>query len=226
MGKPPPTTWRSLFTVRPLYTLVIFFLDILGLALAFSLTSLWKLQQFHFMEFLSLSYVTLFGVVFLTFYIFDLYGGREQGLRLHQLLERVLIAMLLSTLAIISLSFLLGGQRPLGTATGRIILIGSFSIFGLWATLWRALILNWLLKQSKNLQWLVFGHPHTLHKLWEDFKKAEPLGQMQTLLPRSHLQNSSHSFPVLGSWRTALSGSIPTGAASSSVKMSAFPIGS
>ena len=142
--------------------------------------------------------MTLFGTVVLVFYIFGLYTKEHRNLKL-KIPSKIIIAIFLSTLFITFLSYLLGGGQALGSATGRVILIGAFFIFTFWAMFWRILILNWIIRRTKGLYWLVLGRPHTLKKLWKNLASETHLGQFHALLPKEHL-DKGHDFSVLGQW--------------------------
>lgn len=186
------------YFMNRLFTMFVFIIDVIGLGLAFAFISSWRLNHFEITDFLSPPYFIVFMTVFLIFYVFDLYRLESQILGL-KAPGRVIVAVLLSGLCIISLIYLLAGGHKLGNATGRTVLIGALSTFIVWAAVWRMALTHWMRGRVAKLHWLVLGKANTLQKLWKDFNKTNNQGRLHALLP-DEVPEGSFSFSVLGRW--------------------------
>ena len=185
--------------MSPSFAWFVFILDIVGLSLAFAMSSLWRFDQFSLTDFLSLRYLLVFFTTFLIFHVFDLYRLESQ-ISVLRAPGRVIVAVLISGLCIVALTYLLGGGQKFGNATGRTMLLGSLSLFTVWAVTWRMGITHWMQSRIEKLHWLVFGNTHTLEKLSQDSGKNNNHGQFHALTPDQSPVGSSPNLSILGNW--------------------------
>jgi exopolysaccharide biosynthesis polyprenyl glycosylphosphotransferase len=162
---PLESSWdvRKLGYLRKLSLLMF---DMAGIILCFYFNTLIRGIEFQFGHYI---FLCIAGILLISFYILDLYR-LDIELRALGISLRIFMALLLSFIGIISLSFVLGVERWYGQYFGRGIMPLSLFSFGIYTFGTRAFAFRSYSKKLKSLKLLLIGKKESFENFFEDLK--------------------------------------------------------
>lgn len=193
---------------RRLLKAFLFFLDILGFTLVFSLVLSFRLNDFSSMHFISGPMLTFVAINYVCLYLFSLYQLDPQTPLWKKPLQ-CLIAVTLAGCVIVLVSYLSGAIAFTGVI-GRGSLMTTQLGFGIWTAVVRFFMSKWLRGASQRLRWLVIGNEEHLLPFFQDLRTNQLTGHFAYLTPEgkplTHNDSTSVSpaspltIQLAGSW--------------------------
>lgn len=161
-----PSAWdvRNLGILRKIS---LFLLDLAGIIICFYFGAELRGIDFYFGHYI---FWCIAGILLTSFYILDLYK-LDFEIRALGTSLRVFMALLLSFIGIIGLSFVLGQERYYGQYFGRGIL--PLSLFSFWIYTFgtRTFAFRFYSKKLKALKFLLIGKKESFENFFDDLKK-------------------------------------------------------
>lgn len=159
---------------------VLFLWDFFGFNLCFGLAYLIRYGEFNFYDFKNYSFIILFPLMVLVFYIFDLYRSQSRVLIVRPPIRTILANIFLALLASL-IVYSSGNKSHLMEFAGRGVLAIALGLYTLWAAIFRYYIGVWSDRNRSKYRWLFVGKSEHYQKLIQYFKEHPDMGEVTPL---------------------------------------------
>lgn len=159
----------------------LFIWDFLGFHLCFGLAYLIRYGEFNFSDFKSYSFVLLYPVMLLVFYIFDLYKSHSKVLIVRPPIRTIMANLFLALIASL-IVYSSGNSSYLMAFAGRGVLVIALGLYTIWAAIFRFYLGIWSDRHRNNYTWLYVGQSVHFQKLTHYFVAHPDLGVLNSII--------------------------------------------